>query len=260
MLRVVMSAPVLPFCESGIGQVPTIAHSEVSVPAPISILIPTLNSETDLRGCLASLTQGLGDGLIRELVIADGGSSDQTDQLADAIGANFVVAPASRGGQLRRGANEVRGDWLMVVHADSVLQPGWTGPVREHMRDHPNSAGYFQLTFDARGLMPLIVAGWANLRSRLFGLPFGDQGLLLPIDIYRNAGGYADQPLMEDVALARALRRQGVALKPLPVTITTSAARYKRRGWLRAGFSNLMTQVRYFCGADPNQLSRQYHR
>ena len=191
------------------------------MPAEISILIPTLDAERDLGRCLESLMEGLPAGLIRELIVSDGGSRDRTLDIADEAGAVIVTGPPSRGGQLRRGAARARGRWLLVLHADTVLEPGWSAVVADHVGGGGRAA-YFRLAFRAGGVMPRWVAGWANLRAALFALPYGDQGLLLPAADYRAAGGYPDQPLMEDVALVRALGRP---LAALPVRATTAADR-----------------------------------
>lgn len=227
------------------------------MPAPISIIIPTLNAAAELPACLSSLTEGLPSGLISELVITDGGSGDSTLRIADAAGAVIVTGPPSRGGQLRRGVEAARGAWVMVLHADTQLEPGWAEHVTQHLRDFPDRAGYFRLAFRARGVMPGIVAGWANLRAQMFGLPYGDQGLLMPRALYMAAGGYPDQPLMEDVALARALRGP---MMMLPCEARTSAARYQRDGWLRRGTRNLWTMTRYRLGASPERLADSYRR
>ena len=224
--------------------------------AILTIVVPTLNAEDELPRCLDSLIEGLTAGLIRDLVITDGGSTDATAEMADAVGATFVTGPASRGGQLRRGVEAAQGDWVMVLHADTMLSPGWTDAVIEHIRDEGGPA-YFALAFRATGLMPALVAGWANLRAGLFGLPYGDQGLLLTRDAYERSGGYPDQPLMEDVAL---VRRLGSPLTRLPATAITSPARYHRDGWLRRGACNLWTLLRYFAGADPSRLAASYRR
>jgi hypothetical protein len=113
------------------------------------------------------------------------------------------------------------------------------------------------LRFDAGGVAPRLVAGWANLRTRMFGLPYGDQALLVSRRAYHAAGGYPDIPLMEDVALARALKGR-IAL--LPLAVTTSAARFQREGWLRRGARNLWLLARYLCGADPARLAARYRR
>jgi rSAM/selenodomain-associated transferase 2 len=223
--------------------------------APLSVIIPTLQAAPALPGCLSALIEGLEAGIICEVIVSDGGSMDATRAIAGAAGAQVVTGPASRGGQLRRGAGTAQGAWLLVIHADTRLPEGWTRAVDARMR--AGGAAAFRLSFDASGVMPSLVAGWANLRSRVFGLPYGDQGLLIPKDIYEAAGGYPDIPLMEDVALARRLRGR-IALMPLAVT--TSADRYARAGWLRRGARNLGTLARYLCGADPDRLAARYRR
>lgn len=223
--------------------------------APISIVIPTLNAEAALPACLAALGEGLAAGLIRELVVTDGGSTDATLRIAEAAGAVVVTGPASRGGQLRRGVEAAQGDWLLVLHADTMLADGWAEVVLNTLGQR--GAWYFQLRFDATGLVPRFVAGWANLRSRIFGLPYGDQGMLLDRQTYLEVGGFPDIPLMEDVALARALRGR---LRPLPADVVTSAVKYQKQGWLRRGSRNLWTLARYVAGVSPERLAQAYRR
>lgn len=222
------------------------------MPAPISVVIPTLNAAPHFPATLTALMEGVEAGLIAELVVSDGGSSDQTLEIADAWGAQIVTGPPSRGGQLRRGCAAARGAWLLILHADTVLAPGWSGPVAEHL--DASTAAYFRLRFDKGGK---VVAAWANARARLFKLPYGDQGLLVRQSVYDAAGGYPDIPLMEDVALVRALRGQLVSLNAFAIT---SAARYQQQGWVRRGARNLWTLTRYLAGADPVALAEQYRR
>ena len=219
--------------------------------APISVIVPTLNAEAALPLCLMALTEGLEAGLIRELIVSDGGSTDGTRALADEWGAEIVSFPPSRGGKLRLGCTAAKGDWLLVLHADTQLASGWSDVAARHLKT--GKAGWFRLRFDRGGRM---VAAWANLRSGL-GLPYGDQGLLLPRALYEEVGGYPDIPLMEDVALARALRRHLVGL---PADAITSAEKYRTQGWLRRGARNLFLLLRYFAGASPERLAAAYRR
>lgn len=223
--------------------------------APISVIIPTLNAEARLGDCLTALLEGLDAGIIRELIVSDGGSRDATGATAQAWGAEVIVGPPSRGGQLRRGCAAASGDWLLVVHADTVLAKGWAKSVKSHLP--ANQPAWFQLAFDYPGFAPRLVAGWANLRSRALGLPYGDQGLLIPRTLYNAVGGYPDQPLMEDVALARALKGR---LRGLPVTALTSAEKYRNQGWLRRGSRNLWTLLRYAAGTSPEALAQSYRK
>lgn len=223
--------------------------------APLSIIIPTLDAAASIGPTLGALADGLDAGLIGELIIVDGGSDDDMERIADDIGARFARTAPSRGGQLAQGATMAARPWMLFLHADTVLAEGWAEAVRAHISGS-NKAGYFRLSFDATGLPPRLVAGWANWRSRFLGLPYGDQGLLISQSLYQKVGGYPDQPLMEDVALARALRGNLTGLK---VVAVTSAQKF-RGNWLRRGTRNLVLVCRYFLGANPEKLSSQYNR
>lgn len=220
------------------------------MPAPISVVIPTLNAEQTLNDTLASLVEGVNAGLVCELIVSDGGSTDATRELADAWGAEILQGAPSRGGQLIRGCAAAKSGWILVLHADTCLSPGWAGEVAAHLGQH--KAAYFQLRFDRGGKG---IAAWANLRARLLGLPYGDQGLLIPQHLYTRVGGFQDIALMEDVAMARALRGH---LVPLRATAVTSAARYRNQGWLARGARNLWLLTQYFAGVSPARLAQKY--
>lgn len=222
--------------------------------APLSIIIPALNAGQELPATLACLMEGVSDGLIREVVVSDGGSSDETLTIADEAGAVMISGPAGRGGQLRRGADAATGTWFLFLHADTHLSPGWSQAVRLAIDN--GTPAYFWLRFRSNGAAAKAVAAWANLRSRALRLPYGDQGLLISSADYRAAGGYDDIPLMEDVALARRLPK----IAPMGSYAQTSANRYEASGWLRRGGRNLWTLARYWFGADPGDLARAYRR
>ena len=221
--------------------------------ARLSVIVPVLDAAPDLPNLLAGLMEGVEAGLIRELILSDGGSSDATAAIAEDVGALWCVGPPSRGGQLARGAAMAKGDWLFFLHADSMLPRGWSAAVLAQMDD--GRPGYARLGFADGGLRGRIVSGWANLRARAFALPYGDQGLLISRGDYDAVGGFEDIPLMEDVAMSRALGRR---LAMMPITLRTGAARYKKRGWFRQGARNLSLLLRYLAGACPEDLRRRY--
>ena len=220
--------------------------------APISIVIPTLDAEAPLVALLSDLVEGVGEGLVREVVVSDGGSTDGTCAAAENAGARVIVGAPGRGGQLRRGCAAASGDWLWIVHADTRLPSGWTRPVARHLLT--DRAGWARLAFRSEAAAARRVAAWANLRSR-FGLPYGDQTLLLPRSLYEAAGGFEDVPLMEDVRL---VRRLGGRLAPMDLMVTTDASRYEGQGWVRRGSRNFSLLVRHALGADPEALARAY--
>ena len=224
----------------------------------ISVIIPTLNAAPQIGPTLVSLSPAILDPILTEVIIADGGSTDDIEDIAKATGATFLKGAPGRGTQLAAGAAAARGEWLLFLHADTVLSDDWVTVARQHIEAGPDKAAWFKLAFDADGFAPQFVAGWANLRARLLGLPYGDQALLIHRGLYRTIGGYQDIPLMEDVAIARALGR--ARLIGRHATATTSAARYERDGWVRRGARNLSTLIRYLCGASPQSLADQYRR
>lgn len=172
--------------------------------AALSIVIPTLNAGDTLPACLAGLMPGVEAGVVRELVISDGGSTDDTVRIAEAVGAVWITGVADRGAQLSRGVAASDGDWVLVLDAGAVLDPSWVEAVRTGMaRGCP---WYFPLRFRARGLAPRIATAWANLRAGL-GHPSRDHGLLVSRADYEAAGGYPDVPGRADMALVRALPR-----------------------------------------------------
>lgn len=225
--------------------------------APLSVIVPTWQAADRLGPCLGALAEALFDGLILEVILVDGGSGDRIAEVADAVGARLITAPKGRGTQLATGAKAARGAWYLFLHADSVLAPGWHHAVRGHMGQRPRAAGYFRLRFDSDAPMASVVSAWANMRARWAGLPFGDQGLLVPRVLYDRVGGYPRIGLMEDVSMARALRGH---LHPLASEVVTSAERYETEGWLRRGGRNLGLQARYLLGADPDNLAARYRR
>ncbi len=230
--------------------------------APVSVVIPTLEAADRIGPCLGALGEAVMEGVIHEVIVADGGSADAIAEVAEAVGARLVITPRGRGKQLAAGARAARGDWLLFLHADTVLAPGWAAAVLAHVRTRPERAGYFALRFDTQGNAPSpaarIVAGWANLRAALFALPYGDQGLLISRALYDQAGGYPPIPLMEDVALVRRIGRRRLAR--LDAAAVTSASRYGADGWLRRGWRNLTTLALYFLGVAPERLARRYER
>lgn len=232
-------------------------YNSPNMSAPFSIIIPTLNAGAGLPATLNTLLPGLEAGLLREVIVSDGGSTDETLQMADDAGAVVITGPKGRGGQLKRGAEAAKGAWLLFLHADTHLPPDWVGAAMTHRQTHPNLAAAFRLRFRAAGVAPTLVAGWANLRSAAINLPYGDQGLLLSRPLYDYAGGFPDQPLMEDVAMARALRGR---IRLLETHVTTGAERYTQNGWLRQGRRNLGTLLRYSFGASPEKLAERYHK
>lgn len=218
-------------------------------------MIPTLNAAATLPRCLAALTPATAEGLVTEMVVVDAGSADPTREVAKAAGATVLTMLGGRGPQLAAGCARATAPWLLALHADTVLRPGWEAAVAEHTATRPDAAGWFRLRFDDASLAADAWSLGVGLRARL-GMPYGDQGLLISRGLYDAVGGYRPLPLMEDVDLARRLGRR--RLVGLRAEALTDASKYRRDGWLVRSARNCALVARYLAGADPNALAERY--
>lgn len=220
----------------------------------LAVVVPTLDAAGQLGRCVEALDEWRG----RDLVVADGGSADRTPQLAEKLGARVIRAPRGRGPQLTAGAAAAAGEWLLFLHADTVLAPGWSRPVARFIAEPGNTerAGYFRFALDDQRPAARRLEAVVAWRARLLGLPYGDQGLLVARAFYEHLGGHRALPLMEDVDLVRRIGRR--RLVALPAVATTSAERYRREGYLRRSARNLVCLAGYFAGVPPRAIQRLY--
>jgi len=225
---------------------------------PLSIIIPTLDAVEALPAALSALAEAHERGLIREVLVADGGSRDATTALAEERGARAIAAPRGRGAQLAAGGAAAAGAWLLFLHADTRLGPGWAAAVAAFIADAANAgrAGYLRFRLDDAAPAARRVEAVVAWRCRRLALPYGDQGLLIAAPLYRAVGGFRPLALMEDVDLARRLGRHRLA--PLAADAVTSAARYRRDGYVARPLRNLGCLALYFLGLPPRLILRLY--
>lgn len=217
----------------------------------LSVVVPALNAGRHLGATLAAVA------VAGEMVVVDGGSGDDTARIAKRCGARVIEAPRGRGVQIAAGVAAARGDWLLLLHADTVLRPGWEAVAGAFMAGaSPLLAGYFRLRLDSSHPRARWIERAVAWRSATLGLPYGDQGLLLPRRLLAAVGGVQPLPLMEDVDLARRIGRR--RLVPLDAWAVTSAERWERDGWTRRSARNLLCLGLYFAGTPPRRLVRLY--
>ncbi|MEA3016461.1 MAG: hypothetical protein QOI38_1183 [Sphingomonadales bacterium] len=216
----------------------------------LSVVIPTLNAAADLPDTLERMRTA------DEVVVADGGSTDETAAIAERHGARLIRAPKGRGAQLAAGADAARGDWLLFLHADTLLGHRWRAAAEAHGAAGPDKAACFRFRLADRAWQARWIERGVAARVRLLALPYGDQGLLIPRALYEAIGGYRPLPLMEDVDLVRRIGRRRLRL--LGETASTSSARWRRDGWLRRSARNQILLLRYLLGADLERLAASY--
>ena len=216
----------------------------------LSVVIPALDAAETIGAALAAVREA------DEIVVADGGSSDGTRAVAERSGARVIGCSRGRGLQLAAGAEAARGDWLLFLHADTRLAPGWRAAADRHMANNPAKAACFRLRLDAPQWQARAIEAAVALRVRLLGLPYGDQGLLVSRALYDAVGGYRPLPLMEDVDLVRRIGRARLARHG--VDAVTSAERWRRDGWLRRSARNLLCLALYGAGVAPQRIVRLY--
>jgi rSAM/selenodomain-associated transferase 2 len=224
----------------------------------LSVIIPTLNAADGLVRALPPLVEGVTAGLVRELIVSDGGSTDDTLAIVEAAGARVVTGARGRGRQLAGGAAAARGDWLLFLHADTALEERWADEARAFMAATGDGerAAAFRFALDDRSRPARRANFWVGVRCATLKLPYGDQGLLISRAFYDRLGGFADLPLMEDVDLVRRIGpRRIVVLKSRAVT---SASKYVRDGYWRRTTRNMLLVSRYLLGADPADLAKRY--
>jgi hypothetical protein len=230
--------------------------------AVISVIVPVRGEGPPAAAFLERLGAspvGGGAGRNVELLVAATRSTPvATLKAYSAHGAAVEVTDGARGWRLSCAASASRGDILLFLHADTLLPEGWAGLV-EGAIGSGAVAGAFRLGFDGGGGRMAWVAFWANLRTGLTRVPYGDQAPFVRRDVYERLGGHKAWPLLEDVELGRRLRDAG-PIRLLPQAVLTSPRRYLERGVARTVLRNWRTLWRWRLGADPERLAADYRK
>lgn len=233
-------------------------HRERSPHARLSIIIPTLNEATAIASTLrhiGGLTPAPFSDL--EVLVVDGGSQDSTLAQARAQGAIALSAPPGRAQQMNCGAQVATGEVLLFLHADTQLPTNAAEEVARVLAQPSVVAGAFTLRIDGANPGLRWVEWGVGVRSRLWQLPYGDQGIFLTAQQFWQVGGFPNQPIMEDVELVRRLKPHGrVAIAP--ASVMTSARRWQRLGLIKTTLLNQIMLIGYRCGVSPDRLAHWY--
>jgi len=221
----------------------------------VSVIIPTLNEATHIAETLRSIEAPSGQ---LEVIVADGGSTDETQsEVQTALpSATIVEAPRGRARQMNAGAELATGSVLLFLHADTRLPNGALESIREGLSDAMVVGGCFRTTFD--DTQSVWMRLWqARMWMRWHRFAFGDRGLFVRRSVFDAIGGFPDQPLFEDLDIVRVIRRHG-RFQFLDVAVVTSARRYQRNGAFRQQLRNVSLWLGWTLGVSPARLKRFY--
>jgi rSAM/selenodomain-associated transferase 2 len=223
--------------------------------SPLSIVVPVLDEAAAIEATLAALAGARASGA--EVIVVDGGSRDATRALAAPLADRVLQAPRGRASQMNAGARVARGEVLLFLHADTVVPPSAFDALERELARSRRAWGRFDVSISGTDPLLVLVALAMNARSRVTGIATGDQAIFVRRDAFERAGGFPEIPLMEDVALSRALKRQGPPLC-LRERVVTSGRRWERRGTLRTIVLMWRLRWAFALGADPQALARRY--
>ena len=222
----------------------------------ISVVIPTLNEADALT---ETVRLACASGEVSEIIVVDGGSTDDTARLASELGCRVLRSPPGRGAQMRLGAAHATGDVILLLHADTHLPPDAGRAILDALRDPATVGGGFWKVFDQPRWFMRGSRMRCWLRLLLGGMILGDQAIFLRRDVMDCIGGVPDWPLMEEYELCRRLRTVG-RLALADATVITSARRFWERGGLRTYLRMGWVTLRFRMGATPDELRRLYER
>ncbi len=227
----------------------------VSVSERISVVIPTLNEAPNIERAVESAEMGKDV----EVVVVDAGSADGTPEAARAMGAGVISSSPGRAAQQNLGAARATGGILLFLHGDCELPPGFDGAIRRALADPETAGGAFHLNIDVQSRAVRVIEWLGNWRSRRWGLPYGDQGIFVRAEVFRELGGFPDMEIMEDFAFVRNLRRRG-RITILPGEVTAHGRRWRSMGALKTTLINQAVILGYHLGVPSSTLARWYGR
>jgi rSAM/selenodomain-associated transferase 2 len=221
----------------------------------ISIIIPAIDEGATLGNTLSVITGVAGV----ETIMVDGGSRDNSREIAAAQGARIIASPSGRAVQMNTGAAAAHGEILLFLHADCLLPRGFAEHIHNSLAARHTAAGAFRLAIDAPNLSMRVLEQLIYWRSHFLQMVYGDQALFMTAAMFHATGGFPELPLMEDFEFVRRLRRHG-RIAVLDQTVTTSARRWQRLGLIRTTATNQLIVAAYLLGVDPERLARWYRK
>lgn len=222
----------------------------------ISIIIPVLNESLFFTRQQLYLEALLKQG--HEIIVVDGGSTDDSILAAEKLGCKCIHTKASRGYQLHAGASISTSDTLVFLHADTILPLVVTNTINTALNNHNASWGRFNVTFTNKKFIFNVIAWFMNKRSCITGIVTGDQTLFVKRKTYFDCGGFADIPIMEDIEFSKRLKIHSLPIC-LNETVITSSRKWEQQGIIKTILLMWRMRLSYFFGASTEKLAKKYY-
>ncbi len=251
LAQTLAAAPVKPHLLAELDDV----DRPADIPPEISVIVPTLNEAATLARTLEKVNEAFRV----ECIVADGGSCDQTERLAREGVARFITSERGRAAQMNAGAAAAAGELLLFLHADTELPDNWDFIIRAALSGPSVALGAFRFGVKQRLRGIGLVERGTRIRSRLFRMPYGDQGQFMRRKTFETIGGFPVQPILEDVELVRRARRLG-RIVTVPETALTSGRRWQTLGVVRTTLRNQQILAGYALGISPETLRGFYQK
>jgi Glycosyltransferases, probably involved in cell wall biogenesis len=219
----------------------------------VSIIIPVLNEEKNIEKTLIQFNALKGD---KEIIVADGGSRDNTKEIAERF-AKVISSKKGRANQMNKGVEKANGDILWFVHSDSVIKENSIEEIQLAIDEGYVGGGFSLKFYDYNTLFMIYISVTSNLRAKYLGLYFGDQGIFVKRSVFESLGGYPRQEIMEDWEFSIAMKKVG-KLKLISTPIGTSARRFKKGGQLRTHLLMHKIKLLYLLGTPTDKLVKIY--
>ena len=221
----------------------------------VTVVIPTYNSEKTIENTLNSICK-----YFNKIIIVDADSCDLTIQMSKKYNIKIIKSLKGRGPQLILGAEHASTDWIFFLHSDTIIKKNNIIDINQFITNtlNNNKAASFKIKFNTNNIWSNLLSKLVNIRSKYLKLPYGDQGLLISRNFYKNIGGYKNIPIMEDVEIIRTIGFRNI--KILNSYIITDAARFENQGWIYRPMINLFCLTLYFLGFNINNINKIYKK
>jgi rSAM/selenodomain-associated transferase 2 len=223
-----------------------------------SIIIPVLHEAAIINQAIEHV-YSIGKGFDLEIIVVDGDRGGSTINVVTNKHVITLTSPKGRGIQLNRGASVARGDILLFLHIDTELPADALRTIACITENGQYIGGAFDLGIQSGSHIFRLIERMVYIRTRLTGIPYGDQAIFMRKDFFETMKGFKEIPIMEDVELMRRLKERGHRICIIPQKVKTSPRRWEKEGVLYCTLRNWILISLYFLGIKPEKLVKWYY-